>query len=378
MKTFAKQIGHLKTIDFLRGIAALSVVIYHAGDGASFGGKNANVHLVNHFFTYGNLGVPLFFVISGFCIHRRKAEQLANKLETPISFKKYWKRRFFRLYPSYFTVCILSSLLMLGVILGNIPSLILDAYPGNHYSYLGLDLIAHLLMLHCFFSYFDTGLGNGPLWTIAREEQYYFLYFPLLKLRKFSSIWICLIIAIIASYIACAISSDISLTNKGLGYTIGRSSFTFWPQWVLGMLGIEMLLGLTRGSSLFNYRSLPIVGLALAIWQFEADNSLWFQFLMYGIGFFIIVVSLAKLEMEGRWKRNGFVRFGEFIGQYSYSLYLVHYPFVIVFGKIGRAWGSQESLSKFLAVILFTVLFCQIPALILFKLVERHGQTKSI
>jgi peptidoglycan/LPS O-acetylase OafA/YrhL len=376
MKPFIKQIGHLNTIDFLRGIAALCVVIHHAGDGASFGSKNTTIQHVNHLFSYGSLGVPLFFVISGFCIHRRKAEQLANKIETPISFKKYWIRRFFRLYPAYITVCILSGLLMLGVILGDIPSLVVDSYPGNHYRYLGLDFITHLLMLHCFFSYFDTGLGNGPLWTIAREEQYYLLYFPLLKLRKYFSIWSCLFIAIIASYIACVISPSVSMTNKELGHVIANSSLTFWPQWVLGMIGIEILLGLSRGSSFLNYRFLPIAGLLVVIWQFESGNSRWFQILMYGIGFFTVVVSLAKIEMVGRWNRNSFVRLGEFIGQYSYSLYLVHAPFAILFGKFGRTWGSQESLPKFLVVTLFTVLFCQIPALLLYRLVERYGQTK--
>jgi exopolysaccharide production protein ExoZ len=65
--------GRLRSIDALRGFAALSVVLYHAV------GEHPRIDVYGYsryiygplaqFFSFGYAGVYLFFVISGFCIH---------------------------------------------------------------------------------------------------------------------------------------------------------------------------------------------------------------------------------------------------------------------------------------------------------------------
>ena len=67
------ETSRLRSIDALRGIAALGVVLYHAIER----GKNAlpnnlfdyPVRALQFISSYGYIGVFLFFVISGFCIH---------------------------------------------------------------------------------------------------------------------------------------------------------------------------------------------------------------------------------------------------------------------------------------------------------------------
>ncbi|MCW3161007.1 acyltransferase family protein [Chryseobacterium oryctis] len=89
----------MKRIDFLdgfRGIAILLVILYHGYyiwfDHLPFGKKYADVLL----FKYGNLGVQLFFLISGFVI--------LMSLEKTNNYFKFLKNRWIRLFPSMFIV----------------------------------------------------------------------------------------------------------------------------------------------------------------------------------------------------------------------------------------------------------------------------------
>src|SRR5215204_3758404 len=96
----------LRSIDALRGIAALGVVFYHAVEqGEKVVPANLTrypVRLLQLGSSFGYIGVFLFFVISGFCIHLTWARARANGESQPkIPFGQFWKRRLRRLYPPY-------------------------------------------------------------------------------------------------------------------------------------------------------------------------------------------------------------------------------------------------------------------------------------
>src|SRR5437763_15738622 len=64
----------LQSIDFLRGVASFSVLVFHALLSSPLpAGLPGWVRLVLPIPMQGYLGVPLFFVISGFCIHLPRA-----------------------------------------------------------------------------------------------------------------------------------------------------------------------------------------------------------------------------------------------------------------------------------------------------------------
>lgn len=60
--------GRYRSIDGIRGLAALAVVFYHLSGSLSAELSALLPDIVNAFFSYGYLGVPIFFVISGFVI----------------------------------------------------------------------------------------------------------------------------------------------------------------------------------------------------------------------------------------------------------------------------------------------------------------------
>src|SRR5688500_8166528 len=103
-----KTSSRLITIDFLRGIAAIGVMLYHAGNTGIFvkRGEVAQVSWLESIgiypISFGFTGVYLFFVISGFCIHLRWVKSATNQdTGKPLDFISFWKRRFQRIYPAY-------------------------------------------------------------------------------------------------------------------------------------------------------------------------------------------------------------------------------------------------------------------------------------
>ena len=165
----------LRSIDALRGIAALGVVLYHAisttGGAAPDNLFRWPVKLIQFVSSFGYIGVFLFFVISGFCIHLQWARSRANGQPQQIKFASFWRRRWRRLYPPY--------LIALGLFL--LTAALTTGINVTHFFV--YDVVMHLLMLHNLDPNTCYSI-NGVFWTLAIEEQLYLAYFLLLFLRK--------------------------------------------------------------------------------------------------------------------------------------------------------------------------------------------------
>src|SRR6266700_378444 len=129
--------GRLLSIDALRGIAALGVVLYHAVLQTTSAVPNNlfrwPVKLLQFVSSFGYIGVFLFFVISGFCIHLQWAKSRATQQAQAIRFGSFWRRRIRRLYPPYliaFALFMLMAALTTGI---------------NVTHFLVYDLVMHLL-----------------------------------------------------------------------------------------------------------------------------------------------------------------------------------------------------------------------------------------
>ena len=128
-------------------------------------------HLFIHSLTsFGYVGVFLFFVISGFCIHLQWAKARASGQPHEIRFGAFWKRRFRRLYPAY----LIALALYLGLTALSVGIKVTGAFV--------YDVLMHVFMLHNLDPKTAYSI-NGVFWTLAIEEQLYLAYFLLLFLR---------------------------------------------------------------------------------------------------------------------------------------------------------------------------------------------------
>jgi peptidoglycan/LPS O-acetylase OafA/YrhL len=165
----AIQKRRFSELDALRGIAALSVVLFHFtfGYDNGFNGLSAG----KFYFKYGYLGVNLFFMISGFVIFMT-LEKTKDTMSFVVS-------RFSRLYPAYWTAIILTVLL---------TSLL--AAPIQKDIFSTRQVLINFTMLQSFFKIKDV---DGAYWTLAVELTFYFWMWFIFKIKKLRYIeWFCL------------------------------------------------------------------------------------------------------------------------------------------------------------------------------------------
>ncbi len=173
---------HLGFLDGLRGLSAVWVLFYHTFTFVAHGRGSIKAHGIGiHglFFAgwmgYGDLGVRIFLVLSGFLL----MQPLAVKGHSAIpDLKRFFQRRCLRIMPGYYAVLIASSL-MLFIFLKL-------AARSATFSHLPIppitiqQIVIHLFMVQNFSRSLQNTI-NGPLWTVGTEFQIYIL-FPLLFL----------------------------------------------------------------------------------------------------------------------------------------------------------------------------------------------------
>ncbi len=374
--------SRLLSIDALRGIAALGVVLYHAVlqttnavPGNLFRWPVEGIKFLSSF---GYIGVFLFFVISGFCIHLQWARnRAAGKSQSP-RFLAFWKRRVRRLYPPYiiaFCLFLLMAAYSVGI---------------NVTHFFVYDVVMHLLMLHNLDPATCYSI-NGVFWTLAIEEQLYLAYFLLLFLRRRLGWGPTLLIAAVARLGWFAFSHVVWLSS-GIGIPVPEGALSHWFTWALGAVAVEAWFGLIelpRWCRSVTLASLAIV-LASAISTYLPlvpkdtllhDGAWLLMHPLWGFGFFVVVNRAVSWEHKHNYVREfgastirrGLPRLVQLmasIGVFSYSLYLTH-ELVIM-----QSWRFMTSLPPILNTLLVLT-----PATILFAwmfygLFERPFMTK--
>lgn len=337
----------------------MGVVFYHAVEQ----GKNTfpnnilkyPIQVVQFGSSFGYIGVFLFFVISGFCIHLQWAKAKANGVDSDIRFGSFWKRRLRRLYPPY----------LLAILL----FLLLTAYTVgiNFTHFFFYDVVMHLLMLHnldpntCY-------TINGVFWTLAIEEQLYLAYFLLLFLRvRFG--WGVTIVVCLAARVGWMGLSHVVWLKTGYGLPVPESAAVHWFTWALGAIGVEVMFGLIklRGWSRdLRLAAVLIVG-ASALSHYLPSipkdtlvhNTSWFLIHpFWGLGFFIVVNRMVLSEQS--WLRQAklpsLVSIFSTLGIFSYSIYLTH-ELVIMQSWRWITPGRFQIENVFLVIIPATILF---------------------
>jgi peptidoglycan/LPS O-acetylase OafA/YrhL len=387
--------GRLQSIDALRGIAALGVVFYHAawqsGNAVPANLFHWPVKLLQFFSAFGYIGVFLFFVISGFCIHLQWAKARAEQKLPSIQFGTFWRRRFRRLYPPYiiaFALFMIMAALTSGI---------------NVTHFFVYDVVMHLLMLHNLDPHTCYSI-NGVFWTLAIEEQLYLAYFLLLFLRTRWGWGPTLMICALAR-VGWFMISHAAWVATGIGIPVPEAAASHWFTWALGALAVEAAFGLVKlpkwcgnlwlGAAAIVAASATSTFLPLMQKDALPHDLAWLLVHpVWGLGFFILVnravqaeqastsSSEAPLQREnartlslGRMVRR-LVGATAFVGVFSYSLYLTH-ELVIM-----QSWWFVSDrlpahLNMYLFVVPATVAFAWLFYLLFEKPYMRRAERKT-
>jgi len=323
--------GHLQSIDALRGVAALGVVLYHAVMQTANGVPNNffqwPVKGLQFLSSFGYIGVFLFFVISGFCIHLQWAKSKANGTPHQINFRSFWKRRILRLYPPYLFALALFFLM---------AALSVGIDVTHFFIY---DVVMHLLMLHNLDPQTCYSI-NGVFWTLAIEEQLYLAYFLMLFLRKRWGWGPTLVICALARLLWFWFSHAVWVV-AGIGVPVPEAAASHWFTWALGALAVEAAYGLVKlpnwcrnvwiGSAAIVLASATSALLPMTQKDTLPHDLAWLlMHPAWGLGFFILVNRAVQAEQT--WLKQlrqtrvipRLVSAVATIGVFSYSLYLTH------------------------------------------------------
>lgn len=355
--------GRLQSIDALRGIAALGVVVYHAVMQTANAAPNNffqwPVKAIQFLSSFGYIGVFLFFVISGFCIHLQWAKSRANGTPYQINFASFWKRRIRRLYPPYlFTLALFFLMAARSV-----------GIDVTHFFI--YDVVMHLLMLHNLDPNTCYSI-NGVFWTLAIEEQLYLAYFLLLFLRTRWGWGPTLAICALARLLWFWFSHVVWLAF-GIGVPVPEAAASHWFTWALGALAVEAAYGLVKLPQWC--RNLWIGGAAIVLASATSlllpmtqkdtlpHNLAWLlMHPAWGLGFFILVNRAVRAEHN--WARQlrqsrvlpRVVSVAATIGVFSYSLYLTHELVIMQSWRFAFDW-LPPMVNTLLIVVPATVAF---------------------
>jgi peptidoglycan/LPS O-acetylase OafA/YrhL len=318
-------VGRFARVDELRGFAAVVVVLCHMSVSTYVGAPNAGqapLPWLGLVLGFGYLGVPLFFVVSGFCIHWPQARAShAGRAETP-RWGAFFQRRFWRLYPPYI-LCLAATILLLLVTTGAWP---VGLYP----------LLAQIGLVHTLDPRTFLGL-NPPSWTLAVEAQLYLAYPVVFLLTRRLGPW-----RAVAAILLLTLLYRLALTFVPLPADYGQIGWEVflgrWFEWTAGALVAEWAAGNVRVPERLTtwWIVAPIVAAAIYVGEYH--------FWHYGIyivreplyGVVFALVLLAALRQRRAAAPSAIAAWLGGIGVWSYSLYLVHRPVQLAFEPLAR------------------------------------------
>lgn len=301
-------------IQFMRGVAVLAVVAFHGFPGV---------------FGRGYLGVDVFFVISGFLVGRSILSGLESR--DGFSFKAFYLRRAWRLLPASLTTLAVTTCLAQFIL------------TRSQLAEFGMQLAGSLTFLANFAlaaqtGYFEGAAETKPLlhiWSLSLEEQFYFLAPLLLWLTPCRQRPWLLIAATVASFALCVIfmtgPSWLPFSSKGAQ----KLAFFMLPtrawELLVGTLCAWVMLrrpdlripDWVKWLALLTIPGVFIVGPDPVHPRFDA---------------LVVVVCTAVILLGGDGWLPRLVSPVAKVGDWSYSVYLVHWPlFAFAFVLYGEA-----------------------------------------
>jgi len=311
---------HRIDIQALRGIAVLLVLAHHAA-----------LPLISA----GYLGVDVFFVVSGFVITTVVSRDIRGNAFSLVRF--YW-RRAWRLLPATYataTVCVVASMLLLT---GR------EIHDFAQQVWGTVSFTANIV-LWLQTGYFERAATLKPLlhvWSLSLEEQYYLLLPALLLLFRRSMWVIAVALVTTGSLIACFVVREYD----------AAAAFYLLPTraWEMGLGSLGALMS-AQPSKVERGVQRYIAPVSIIAILFVVVNPLSSSH--PGVDAVIAcVATLLLLRFPSDWLSQGvIVKAIAWVGDRSYSLYLVHWPIFAFLNVANVAGGGLPWRIRIVAIL---------------------------
>ncbi len=325
---FADTKPHYNILDGLRGVAALTVVCYHLFE--AFATSHIDQR-INH----GYLAVDFFFLLSGFVMGYAYDDRWNT-----MSVKDFIRRRLIRLHPMVVMGALIGAAMFYtqGCSVWDVTKISVGM--------LLLSTLLNALMIPVTTGFEIRGVGemyplNGPSWSLMFE--YIGNLFYALFIRRFST-RLLTVLVVLAGCGLTAFSVWGPLGDIGAGFAMTGADMTGGSLRLLFSFSAGLLLSRVfkpvkvRGA--FWIGAVAIVTVA-AIPRIGGSEYLWMNGVYDAFCAVVLFPLLVYVGASGRTTDRITTRICKFLGDISYPLYMVHYPFIYLY----YAWVKNENLT---------------------------------
>ena len=330
---FADSKPHYAILDGLRGVAALVVIWYHVFEGFA-------TSPLDQKFNHGYLAVDFFFILSGFVVGYAYDDRWkgrpgdASGVRGGMRIRDFLKRRLIRLHP----------MVVLGSVLGAVTFLIQGSvqWDGTHVPF-GTVMLAMLLGMFLIPAYPGAPYEvrgnnemyplNGPSWSLFFEYIGNILY--ALILRRLSTRSLAVVVAVsglgLAGYAVGGLSG---FGHLGVGWSLTDLNLPGGFLRLMFSFGVGLLM--SRGFRPWKVRGAfwicsAAVILLLSAPRIGGEDGMWLNGLYEAVCVTCVFPLLVYIGASGRLSGPVSGRVCKFLGDISYPVYMIHYPFMYLF-----------------------------------------------
>lgn len=358
---------HLYSLDVLRGVAALVIVLVHwfyfleLDASAPFRMQDQPFYsLLGIFYNYGWLAVDLFFSLSGFVFYWLYGDAIRNNKVSAMSF---FVMRFSRLYPLHFATFLFVLVVQLFV----------RFKTGSVFGFENVDpfyAVLNVFMLNSWLFNNEQSF-NGPAWSLSVEAFLYIsFFFVSLYFKRRYLVGACIVLI---GLVLIQVSSDM---GRGL-FSFFIGGLTFWvykriasSKYLKSASLLFVFLAVLLSYLVYVDFKTPffsnVLGGALesvipTVQHFRIPGIV-FRLSKYSVTALVFPSLILMFALVETWRGELGKRIS-FLGDISYSVYLLHFPLQLAFYVVALLLGldlqvfySPYSLLLFLAFLILLAL----------------------
>jgi len=323
----APRTPRFKYVEGLRALACLTVVFNHAIGESYPSVYNVsipeNLSLLRLWFAFGHHAVTAFIVISGFCLGLPAA---SHQFKREIGWGTFMFRRIARILPPYYAALIISLIIAWAFF----PSPV-----GIHFDFSAhprtMDILSHILILQ---NVVGTGQINYSLWSIATELHIYAGFPLLVRVLSRRDGWFLALLGVLISF---ALSFLLLETRLSRAYVHLAGAFIVGvaASWVVSRDHENNVANTLRKMS--KHVAIGVMTAVIA-WTIILPRSSYKAFILPHD--FLVMIAIGSVliwcsSMSGFGRKILEFKPLVWLGERSYSLYLLHVPLQALFVKIG-------------------------------------------